>query len=74
MTAADHVWHNCRLATLAVGQPGIGVIMDGMIAEKNGFTNVSDLAKDGDGVWRGKAQKDGSLTCKIFPQIFLLTP
>src|SRR6201996_2673426 len=37
MTAADHVWHNCRLATLAVGQPGLGVIMDGLIAEKNGF-------------------------------------
>ncbi len=30
--------------------------------EKNGFTNVSDLAKDGDGVWRGKAQKSGSPT------------
>jgi len=28
--------------------------------EKNGFTNVSDLAKDENGVWRGKAQKDGS--------------
>jgi hypothetical protein len=30
--------------------------------EKNGFTNVSDLAKDDNGVWRGKAQKSGSPT------------
>ena|ERR1700712_4852295 len=27
--------------------------------EKNGFANVSDLAKDNDGIWRGTAQKDG---------------
>jgi len=30
--------------------------------EKNGFSNVSDLAKDDNGVWRGKAQKGGSMT------------
>jgi hypothetical protein len=30
--------------------------------EKNGFTNVSDLAKDDSGIWRGKAQKDGNPT------------
>ncbi len=30
--------------------------------EKNGFTNVSNLMKDGDGVWHGKAQKSGSPT------------
>lgn len=28
--------------------------------EKNGFSNVSDLTKDDNGVWRGTAQKDGS--------------
>jgi len=27
--------------------------------ESNGFTNVSDLRKDDQGVWRGKAMKDG---------------
>jgi hypothetical protein len=27
--------------------------------EKVGFANVSDLKKDGNGVWRGKAMKDG---------------
>jgi predicted homoserine dehydrogenase-like protein len=27
--------------------------------EKAGFANVSGLKKDDDGVWRGKAQKDG---------------
>jgi protein CpxP len=30
--------------------------------EKNGFANVTDLAKDGDGVWRGKGQKAGTST------------
>ena len=36
MTVADHVWHNCRLATLAAGRPGLGLVEDGLIAEKNG--------------------------------------
>jgi hypothetical protein len=27
--------------------------------EANGYANVSDLKKDDQGVWRGKAQKDG---------------
>ena len=27
--------------------------------EKSGFTNVSKLAKDDNGVWRGQAMKDG---------------
>jgi hypothetical protein len=27
---------------------------------KNGFTNVTGLAKDTDGVWRGHADKDGT--------------
>jgi hypothetical protein len=26
----------------------------------NGFTNVTDLSKDADGVWRGHADKDGT--------------
>ncbi|MDQ2761954.1 MAG: hypothetical protein M3Y22_00130 [Pseudomonadota bacterium] len=30
--------------------------------EKNGFSNVSDLRKDANGVWRGNAQKSGSPT------------
>jgi hypothetical protein len=28
--------------------------------EKTGFSNVTGLVKDGDGVWRGKAQKAGT--------------
>nr|WP_294554188.1 hypothetical protein [uncultured Rhodopila sp.] len=28
--------------------------------ERQGFSNVSDLKKDNNGVWHGKAQKDGS--------------
>lgn len=30
--------------------------------EKNGFTDVSDLKKDDNGVWRGSAKKDGTVT------------
>jgi hypothetical protein len=30
--------------------------------ESTGFTNVSNLGKDGDGIWRGSAQKAGSST------------
>jgi hypothetical protein len=30
--------------------------------EKAGYTNVSDLKKDDNGVWRGKASKGGSST------------
>ena len=30
--------------------------------ESNGFTNVSGLTKDRDGVWRGKGQKAGTAT------------
>jgi len=28
--------------------------------EEKGYSNVSGLAKDDDGIWRGRAQKDGS--------------
>nr|WP_294524023.1 hypothetical protein [uncultured Rhodopila sp.] len=28
--------------------------------ERQGFSNVSDLKKDDNGVWHGRAQKDGS--------------
>lgn len=27
--------------------------------DRSGLTNVTDLKKDGDGVWRGKAMRDG---------------
>jgi hypothetical protein len=30
--------------------------------EKNGFSDVSDLKKDDDGVWRGSAKKNGTTT------------
>lgn len=30
--------------------------------EAHGFTAVSDLRKDNDGIWRGMAQKDGQKT------------
>ena len=30
--------------------------------EAAGFTNVSGLAKDKDGIWRGKASKAGAMT------------
>jgi hypothetical protein len=29
--------------------------------EKDGYTDISDLSKDGDGLWRGKAKKAGRM-------------
>ncbi len=46
MTAADHVWHNCRLATLAAGQPGLGITEDGLVAEKNGVIIYAGPKRD----------------------------
>src|ERR1700744_3697076 len=37
MTAVDHVWHHCRLATLAAAREGLGILEDGLIAAKDGI-------------------------------------
>jgi imidazolonepropionase len=37
MTAADHVWHRCRLATLSAQHEGLGIVEDGLIAAKDGI-------------------------------------
>lgn len=37
MTAADRVWHRCRLATLSPEREGLGVVEDGLIAAKDGL-------------------------------------
>jgi imidazolonepropionase len=37
MTAADHVWHRCRLATLSPQREGLGIVEDGLIAAKDGI-------------------------------------
>jgi imidazolonepropionase len=37
MTAADHVWHNARLATLSPEREGLGLIEDGLIAARDGI-------------------------------------
>lgn len=30
--------------------------------QRDGYSNVDNLSKDNDGIWRGKAQKDGTTT------------
>jgi len=37
MTAVDHLWHHCRLATLSPKRDGLGLVEDGLIAEQNGM-------------------------------------
>jgi imidazolonepropionase len=37
MTAADHVWHRCRLATFSPQAEGLGIVEDGIIAAKDGM-------------------------------------
>ncbi|HWZ39017.1 MAG TPA: imidazolonepropionase [Bradyrhizobium sp.] len=37
MTAADRVWHRCRLATLSPQREGLGIVEDGLIAARDGI-------------------------------------
>jgi imidazolonepropionase len=37
MTAADHVWYRCRLATLSPRREGLGVIENGVVAARDGI-------------------------------------
>jgi imidazolonepropionase len=36
MTIVDHIWHHCRLATLAPSRQGLGIVEDGLIAATDG--------------------------------------
>ena len=42
----DHLWHHCRLATLAPNRPGLGLVEDGLIAETGGKIVYAGPAKD----------------------------
>jgi imidazolonepropionase len=46
MTAVDHVWHRCRLATLSPEREGLGVVEDGLIAERGGLIVYAGPASD----------------------------
>ena len=46
MTAVDHVWHRCRLATLSPEREGLGVVEDGLIAERGGVIVYAGPASD----------------------------
>ena len=46
MTAIDHVWHRCRLATLSTAREGLGIIEDGLIAAKDGVIVYAGSAAD----------------------------
>ena len=46
MTAADHVWHRCRLATLSPQREGFGIVEDGLIAAKDGIIVYAGLRAD----------------------------
>ena len=42
----DHLWHHCRLATLAPDRSGLGLVEDGLIAETGGKIVYAGPAKD----------------------------
>ena len=46
MTAVDHVWHRCRLATLSAAREGLGIVEDGLIAAKDGIIVYAGPAAD----------------------------
>lgn len=42
----DRLWYNARLATLAAGRPGLGVVPDGLIASREGRIVYAGAASD----------------------------
>ncbi|WP_213769768.1 imidazolonepropionase [Bradyrhizobium sp. dw_78] len=46
MTAVDHVWHHCRLATLSPAREGLGIVEDGLIAARDGLIVYAGSAAD----------------------------
>src|SRR5258707_10605416 len=46
MTAVDHIWHGCRLATLSPSRQGFGVVDDGLIDEDGGRIVYAGPAAD----------------------------
>jgi imidazolonepropionase len=46
MTAVDHIWHGCRLATLSPSHQGLGAVEDGVIAAADGRIVYAGPAAD----------------------------
>jgi imidazolonepropionase len=46
MTDVDHLWHHCRLATLAPSREGLGLIDDGVITARDGRIVYAGAAAD----------------------------
>jgi imidazolonepropionase len=46
MTAVDHIWHGCRLATLSPSHQGLGAVEDGVIAATDGRIVYAGPAAD----------------------------
>jgi len=42
----DRVWRGARLATMASGQPGLGIVEQGLIAAKDGRIVYAGAAAD----------------------------
>ncbi len=53
---------HANAATPAKGKNSFTMAQARKRLESNGFTNISGLAKDNDGVWRGHGQKSGNPT------------
>jgi imidazolonepropionase len=54
----DHVWFNARLATLADGQEGLGIVEDGAIASEGGRIAFAGPAKDLPARWDAVERTD----------------
>jgi len=62
--AVTHNPANSPQTTAAV-EPGANIFTEAQARsrlEAQGFSNVTELRKDDQGIWRGKAQKDGKST------------
>src|SRR5690348_158650 len=52
----ETIWHNARLATLAQGRPGVGVIEPGAIAAREGRIAFAGLESELPAAWRVSAR------------------
>jgi imidazolonepropionase len=58
MTAVDHIWHGCRLATLSPSREGLGLVDDGMIAAAGGRIVYAGPASDAPATLKAKQRTD----------------
>ena len=58
MTRVDHIWHQCRLATLSASRQGLGLVDDGLIAATDGRIVYAGPAREAPSALDAKERTD----------------